>query len=98
VPTGDVGHFNKGAFHLATELGANIVPLFIEIPENVNPGKGWMIKDRGQMIIHELDEIDTSGWSLDDLEDNAEMVRGRYLAFQRELRGEPTNPDARRAA
>ena len=29
VTTGTVGHFNKGAFHLATDLHAPIVPMFI---------------------------------------------------------------------
>ena len=85
VTSGTVGHFNKGAFHLATELRANIVPLYIEIPSEVDPGKGWLVKGCGKMVIHELDEIDTSGWSLNDLDDNAALVRERYLAFQSSL-------------
>jgi 1-acyl-sn-glycerol-3-phosphate acyltransferase len=40
VTTGGIGPFNKGAFHLATALGAPIVPLFIFIPKAIDPGKG----------------------------------------------------------
>jgi 1-acyl-sn-glycerol-3-phosphate acyltransferase len=40
VTGGRVGHFNKGAFHLATDLHAPIVPLFLRIPRAMDPGKG----------------------------------------------------------
>ena len=34
ITTGEIGHFNKGAFHLATSLRAPIVPLYLEIPRD----------------------------------------------------------------
>ena len=40
VTTGEIGHFNKGAFHLAIALHAPIVPIFIAIPPAINPGLG----------------------------------------------------------
>ena len=32
ITTGDIGHFNKGAFHLATDLRVPIVPMYFRIP------------------------------------------------------------------
>jgi len=32
VQSGEVGHFNKGAFHLAGSLGAPLLPLYIAVP------------------------------------------------------------------
>lgn len=32
VQTGELGHFNKGAFHLATSLGAPMQPLYLAVP------------------------------------------------------------------
>ena len=40
ITTGTVGHFNKGAFHLATDLHAPIVPMFLYIPPEVDPRRG----------------------------------------------------------
>ena len=40
VTTGEIGLFNKGTFHLSTNLKAPIVPLFIDVPPKINPGKG----------------------------------------------------------
>ena len=41
IATGSIGHFNKGAFHLATNLRVPIVPLYFEIPREVDPGRGY---------------------------------------------------------
>ena len=32
VRTGEIGPFNKGAFHLAGDLGAPLLPLYIAVP------------------------------------------------------------------
>ena len=40
ITTGQIGHFNKGAFHLATNLHVPIVPFFIAIPPGMDPGRG----------------------------------------------------------
>ena len=37
VTTGEIGRFNKGAFHLATNLQAPIVPFYIRIPAGGRP-------------------------------------------------------------
>ena len=44
VTTGEIGHFNKGSFHLATSLHAQIVPIYFAIPREINPGMGYDAK------------------------------------------------------
>lgn len=41
VTVGGINRFNKGAFHLATNLKAPIVPIFISIPRHINAGRGY---------------------------------------------------------
>lgn len=41
ISNGQMGHFNKGAFHLATSLQAPMVPLFIVIPATIDPRLGF---------------------------------------------------------
>lgn len=82
VTTGDIGHFNKGAFHLATSLKAPIVPFYIHIPAHVNPGSG-IDAEPGTIHIFFEDPIRTDDWKLEDLIENKEMVRNLFLACHR---------------
>ena len=84
VTTGVLGRFNKGAFHLATNLRAPIVPIFISIPRHINPGRGYGALP-GTVQVHFKEPVSTREWSLDDLERNKESVRDRYIAWNREL-------------
>jgi 1-acyl-sn-glycerol-3-phosphate acyltransferase len=85
VTTGEVGHFNKGAFHLATSLGAPIVPFYIAIPREMDPGKGYAAKP-GTVRVYFGPEIATDTWRLEDLDTNRASVRARFLAFHDGLR------------
>ena len=38
ITTSRIGHFNKGAFHLATNLRAPIVPMYFLTPSEIDPG------------------------------------------------------------
>lgn len=88
VVTGSIGRFNKGAFHLATALGAPIVPLYLVIPRAMNPGRAyWAIP--GTVIVHVLPAMPTSGWRVEDVATNKESVREAFIAFERSLRQEP---------
>jgi 1-acyl-sn-glycerol-3-phosphate acyltransferase len=58
VTTGEIGAFNKGSFHLATSLHAAIVPIYIAIPREINPGMGYDAKP-GSTDIYFLPPIDT---------------------------------------
>lgn len=74
VTTGTVGHFNKGAFHLATDLRAPIVPLFLYIPADVDPKRGLDARP-GTVHVYVLPAVDTSTWELADLMNNKAAVR-----------------------
>jgi 1-acyl-sn-glycerol-3-phosphate acyltransferase len=78
VATGSIGHFNKGAFHLATNLRAPIVPLYFEIPREIDPGRGYDAR-AGVVTVHMLPPIDTSAWVLDDLLLNTARVREIFV-------------------
>jgi len=86
ITTGRIGHFNKGAFHLATNLRVPIVPLYIDVPPEADPGLGYEAR-AGTVHVYVLSPIRTDHWRLEDLERNKEMVRERFVEFQRTLRG-----------
>jgi 1-acyl-sn-glycerol-3-phosphate acyltransferase len=81
IITGTLGHFNKGAFHLATNLHAPIVPMFIHIPDSVDPRRGFDARP-GPVDVYVLDPIDTSSWTLEHLIANKESVRDTLVRFQ----------------
>jgi putative phosphoserine phosphatase / 1-acylglycerol-3-phosphate O-acyltransferase len=85
VTTGEVGAFNKGAFHLATSLGAPIQPLFIEIPPGMTNGKRYDAQP-GLVRVHLIPMIRTEQWRLEDVVANKEQVRTRYVEFLARLR------------
>jgi 1-acyl-sn-glycerol-3-phosphate acyltransferase len=81
VTTGTVGHFNKGAFHLATDLHAPIVPMFLSIPPEVDPKRGLDARP-GTVHVHVLPAVDTRDWLLADVLRNKEHVRDLLVRFQ----------------
>ena len=84
VTNGRIGHFNKGAFHLATALRAPIVPMFIAIPPTIDPGKGLDARP-GTVHVYVGAPLDTSTWRVDDVELNRDAVRRFYERWQEEL-------------
>lgn len=86
VATGGVGAFNKGAFHLATNLGAPIVPIYIYIPPAIDPGVGFATKP-GQVDVYFKPAIETDDWQLADLVANKEAVRDRFVAWHAQYHG-----------
>lgn len=85
VATGEIGHFNKGSFHLATSLRAPIVPMYFSVPREVDPGKGFDARP-GTVHIFVHRAIDTSRWRLEDLSANRDAVRNLFVAWHRERR------------
>ena len=85
VTTGLIGHFNKGAFHLATNLRVPLVPLYIQIPRTVDPGKGFNARP-GTVHVFIKPSIPTSDWTLETLESNREAVRNMFVALHEVLR------------
>jgi 1-acyl-sn-glycerol-3-phosphate acyltransferase len=84
VTTGEIGHFNKGAFHLATNLHAPIVPFYIRIPPEVDPRLGFDARP-GVVDVFFLPAIDTDGWTLADLSRNTAYVRRALASAHEEL-------------
>jgi len=78
VTNGEIGAFNKGAFHLATSLRAQIVPIYIAIPRDIDPGMGYDAKP-GTTDVHFLSPIDASNWRLADLDANRRAVRDLFI-------------------
>lgn len=84
ITTGEIGHFNKGAFHMATDLRAPIVPLYFHIPRAMDPGMGYSA-GRGTVTVHVLPPIDTTTWTVDDVSTNKERVRDTFVRVHEEL-------------
>ena len=78
ITSGEVGHFNKGAFHLAMDLKAPIVPLYFQIPAHVDPGRGHDARP-GTVRVHVLPAIQTLDWELKDLMANVARVRSLFV-------------------
>ena len=84
--TGQIGPFNKGAFHLATNLKAPIVPLYIRIPPETDPGGGFDVRAPGTVHVFVEDPISTADWSLDQLEQNRDRIHAFFVELHRKLK------------
>ena len=84
ITTGKIGGFNKGAFHMATDLRVPIVPMYFHIPRAIDPGMGYSA-GRGTVTVHVLPPIDTSTWTVDEILTNKERVRDTFVRVHQEL-------------
>jgi 1-acyl-sn-glycerol-3-phosphate acyltransferase len=85
ITSGEIGHFNKGAFHLATALGAPIVPMYLRVPRTSDPGKGLHARP-GTVEVYFRPPIDTRAWRIEDVVRNRDRMRDFYVDWHRELR------------
>jgi 1-acyl-sn-glycerol-3-phosphate acyltransferase len=85
ITTGEIGPFNKGAFHLATALRAPMVPLYVLIPSRIDPGMGFNVRP-GVVDVFIKPSLDTSEWRLEDVTANRERVRHLFVQWHREAR------------
>jgi len=76
--TPKLAEFKKGAFHLAIQAGAPIVPIVIHNSNDVQP-KGDMIFHPGTVDVEVLPPIDTSNWSASTIDRHVSDVRDQYL-------------------
>ena len=84
ITTGKIGHFNKGAFHIATVLKAPIVPFYIQTQKAANPGKGYDVRP-GCVNVYFKPIIATREWELNHLNRNREQVRSNFVTYHDEL-------------
>jgi 1-acyl-sn-glycerol-3-phosphate acyltransferase len=87
--TGMIAPFNKGAFHLATNLHVPIVPFFVYIPSEMDPGWGYEYRP-GVVEVHFSPAIRTDDWTLADLDKNREQVRAHFLELNQHFHGNRT--------
>ncbi len=78
-PTPAVLPFKKGAFHLAMQAGAPIVPIVIR-----NAGelmwRGSKLLHSGTLQVAVLEAIPTDGWTPESIDDHCREVRDRFIA------------------
>ena len=91
IVTGRIGHFNKGAFHMATDLRVPIVPMYIRIPKEMDPGRGYKARP-GIVDVHVLPPIDTSGWTEAEVPANTARVRDLFVRIHEEMQCRATVP------
>lgn len=77
---GIIGPFKKGPFRMAMDLGYPIVPIYFEGNRELSKG-GTMITKSGRLKAHVHEAINTSGWTLDNLEDHIREIRQKYLKW-----------------
>lgn len=77
---GNIGRFHKGAFHIAEQLGLDIIPLLIYGAHDVLPKKGKYIR-RGTMSISIDKRVSNSDQKeiCDSLKDRARFFRKYYI-------------------
>ncbi|MGW4769378.1 HAD-IB family hydrolase [Nocardia sp. NPDC004278] len=76
--TPGIGPFKKGAFHIAIQAGVPVIPVVIRNAGEVN-WRNSMVARKGTVDVAILDPIDVSGWDPNDMDDQVEAVRQRYL-------------------
>lgn len=86
--TGSISPFNKGAFHLATNLQVPIIPIFIDIPPEMDPGWGYDFRP-GVVEVHILPAISTEQWTVGQLDENRTATHDYYLELQKRFQGQP---------
>ncbi len=91
IVSGDIGAFNRGAFHLATALQAPIVPIYFHIPPDVNPGLGVNARP-GMLDVYFLPAIETSSWRVEHVDVNKERVRDLFVRVNTAMRANGCMP------
>lgn len=83
--SGEIGAFKDGAFRLAIEAGAPILPLAVHGTRTALRKHDWR-QGRSHAFVEVLEPIDTSGLTIDDLAVLREMTRDRIVAGVQRLR------------
>ncbi|MHC4838755.1 MAG: lysophospholipid acyltransferase family protein, partial [Planctomycetota bacterium] len=77
---GGLQRFKMGAFHLALQTGAPIVPSIMRGVAELNP-MGSLIVRSGTVRIDFLEPIRPDGWTRQELHRHAEEVRAVFLRY-----------------
>jgi 1-acyl-sn-glycerol-3-phosphate acyltransferase len=77
---GIIGPFKKGPFRMAMDLDYPIVPIYFEGNRQLSSG-GTLLTKSGTLTAHIHEAIDTSSWTLDELDQHITNVRQHYLKW-----------------
>lgn len=75
---GIIGPFKKGPFHIALALGYPIIPIYFEGNRELSAG-GSLLARPGHVTAHIYPPIDTTGWTVETIDEHVRAVRHRYL-------------------
>ena len=75
-----LGNFKMGAFHIALETKAPIVPSVMQGLELLNPGGGLLLKS-GTVRIDYLRPIETKTWDRKNLREKSNQIRNQFLQY-----------------
>lgn len=78
-PTPRLGRFKKGAFHMAMQAGVPIVPVVFRNVLDAMPKDALVVRPATIEAVV-LPPVDTSGWTVETLDDEIQSIRARYLA------------------
>ncbi|MCA9507394.1 MAG: 1-acyl-sn-glycerol-3-phosphate acyltransferase [Myxococcales bacterium] len=84
--TGEIAHFKKGGFHLATSLGLDIVPVFIEGARDIMPADTLMINSNRSMTVHFCEPVSTKGVDKSSMNDLMEKVRTAIILKKQQVK------------
>jgi 1-acyl-sn-glycerol-3-phosphate acyltransferase len=83
--SGDMGAFKNGAFRLAIEAGVPVLPLAVHGTRSALRKHDWRL-GRAHARVQVLEPIDTSGLTLDDVDELREQTRQRIVEAVERLR------------
>jgi putative phosphoserine phosphatase / 1-acylglycerol-3-phosphate O-acyltransferase len=89
--TPKLGPFKKGAFHIAMQAGAPMVPIVIRNAGEVM-WRGSQVIKAGTVQVQVLPPVDTSGWSTATLTQHVAQVRGMFVDTLTHWPGRPAAP------
>jgi len=86
-PDGRLRAFKSGAFTLAQQTGAPILPIVIEGTARALPKRGFVLQGRHAILIRVLDEVPHASFAGEPVEAVTEAVRERFVATLGEREG-----------
>ncbi len=75
-----LGHFKKGAFHMAMQAGVPIVPVVFRNVLDALPKDAFVVRPATIEVLV-LPPIDTSDWTVENLDEEIRTIRDRYVAI-----------------
>ena len=78
MPTPEPGPFKKGAFHMAMQVGVPIVPVVFRNAGALLAPRSLVVRP-GTVQVAVLEPIDTSDWTVENLNEIVDDVRQRFI-------------------